>query len=194
MNPILQDPGFLDALRIQMVKFATLQLSDEHLAEDAVQESLIGALKNVNAFKGRSALKTWVFAILKNKISDLLRQRQRLVTTSSLVFHDDEMEDLTELFDRKGFWQDEHRPASWGDPHEALRETRFWRIFETCLEGLPPNQARVFMMREFIELDSKEICAAAGITLSNLNVMLHRARLRLAECLRSRWMDSGERT
>lgn len=42
---ILTDTAFLNDLRRQMVKFATLQLSNSHLAEDAVQEALIGALK-----------------------------------------------------------------------------------------------------------------------------------------------------
>ena len=67
---LLADTQFLESLRRQMLKFATLQLSDAHLAEDAVQEALIGALKNAGSFGGRAALKTWVFAILKNKIAD----------------------------------------------------------------------------------------------------------------------------
>ena len=67
---ILLDSKFVEALSVQMLKFATLQLSDPHLAEDAVQEALVGAMKNVSSFGGRSALKTWVFAILKNKIAD----------------------------------------------------------------------------------------------------------------------------
>lgn len=79
---ILTDTAFLNDLRRQMVKFATLQLSNSHLAEDAVQEALIGALKNAKSFAGRAALKTWVFAILKNKIADVLRQKQRMVEAS----------------------------------------------------------------------------------------------------------------
>ena len=68
-EPNLTDPVFLTELRQQMNKFATLQLQDKSLAEDAVQEALLAALKNTNAFNRRAALKTWVFAILKNKIS-----------------------------------------------------------------------------------------------------------------------------
>ena len=69
----LFDNAFLEQIRRQMLKFATLQLSDSHLAEDVVQEALVGALKNARSFGGRSALKSWVFAILKNKIADALR-------------------------------------------------------------------------------------------------------------------------
>jgi RNA polymerase sigma-70 factor (TIGR02943 family) len=189
----LSDTEFLEDLRRQMHKFATLQLSDSHLAEDAVQEALMGALKNANSFTGRAALKTWVFAILKNKIADILRQRQRLVDASSLMRENEEGEDFAELFDQRGFWQEDERPATWGNPQESLRQRQFWTVFEICLEALPGKQARVFMMREFIELESHEICATVGISTSNLNVMLHRARLRLRECLENRWFIEGER-
>lgn len=46
----LTDTAFLESLRRQMLKFATLQLSDASLAEDAVQEALIGVLKNAKSF------------------------------------------------------------------------------------------------------------------------------------------------
>lgn len=190
---VLTDTAFLNDLRRQMLKFATLQLSDSHLAEDAVQEALIGALKNAKSFAGRAALKTWVFAILKNKIADVLRQKQRLVDASSLLREDEEKEDFSELFDQKGFWQKDERPASWGNPQDSLHQNQFWKVFEICLEGLPGHQARVFMMKEFVELDSQEICATVGISTSNLNVMLHRSRLRLRECLENNWFIKGER-
>ena len=189
---LLSDTEFLESLRRQMHKFATLQLSDSHLAEDAVQEALIGALKNAKSFAGRAALKTWVFAILKNKIADTLRQKQRLAEASSLMHDDEEDEDFSELFDKKGFWQADERPAVWGNPEASMQEGDFWRVFEACLENLPGHQARVFMMREFIELDSDEICSTVGITVSNLNVMLHRSRIRLRECLENQWFMKGE--
>lgn len=189
---LLSDPGFLEDLRRQMLKFATLQLGDSHHAEDAVQEAMIGALKNARSFGGKAALKTWVFAILKHKIADVLRQKQRLMEASSLLHEAEADEDFSGLFDPTGHWQVDERPATWANPEAALQEAHFWGVFETCLEHLPGQQARVFMMREFIELDTREICAAADITVSNLNVLLHRARLRLRECLENRWFVQGE--
>lgn len=190
---ILTDTAFLNDLRRQMVRFATLQLSNSHAAEDAVQEALVGALKNAKSFAGRAALKTWVFAILKNKIADSLRQKQRMVDASSLLREDEEGEDFSELFDQKGMWQADEKPAAWGNPHDSLHQNQFWKVFEICLEGLPGKQARVFMMKEFIELDANEICNTVGITTTNLNVMLHRSRLRLRECLENNWFLKGER-
>lgn len=189
---ILSDDEFLEDIRQQMLRFATLQLGDSHQAEDAVQEALIGALKNASSFGGRAALKTWIFAILKNKIADTLRQKQRLVYAGSLLREEDEDEDFAGLFDRKGHWQQDERPIAWGNPEATLREGQFWRVFEACLENLPPKQARVFMMREFVELDADEICATLVLSTSNLHVMLHRARLRLRECIENKWYLQGE--
>lgn len=184
---VLADPQALQSLRAQMLRFATLQLGDEQLAEDAVQEALIGALKNAAAFRGQAALKTWVFAILKNKIADTLRQKKRLGEASALMQESDGEENLDELFNARGMWEPDERPAAWGNPQESLHQAQFWKVFETCLTGLPGHQARVFMMREYIGLESDEICSTVGISTSNLNVLMHRARLRLRECLENHW-------
>ncbi|MDT8399862.1 MAG: RNA polymerase factor sigma-70 [Pseudomonadales bacterium] len=188
---VIADTAYTSSLREQMLKFATLQLTDPHLAEDAVQDALISAMNNVSEFAGRAAFKTWVFAILKNKIVDILRQRQRLVYASNLLREDEDEQAVSELFDRNGFWQPDDRPLAWSDPHQAFENAEFWQVFETCLENLPPKQAQVFMMREFVQLDSEEICASAGLTLSNLHVLLHRARLRLRDCLEMHWFKAG---
>lgn len=187
------DPVELSALRGKMLKFASLQLGDPQLAEDAVQEALLGAFKNTAAYAGKASLKTWVFAILKNKITDILRlrQRQRLVSIHQPTGDSDEEADLSELFNGRGMWESDERPATWGNPTETLHDKQFWTVFELCLERLPGQQAKVFMMREYVGLDAREVCSEVGITSTNLNVMLHRARLRLRECLEDRWFVRG---
>lgn len=187
----LADPAFLEQLRLQMFKFAVLQLDNEAQAEDAVQEALMGALKNVSSFERKAALKTWVFAILKHKITDLLRYRQRWVDVEK-PRDSGEDDTLPSVFDTRGFWHQEDRPNRWAQPVEAIDDADFWRVFEACLEHLPPAQGRVFMMREFIELDSEEICQSAEISTTNLHVLLHRARLRLRQCLGVHWFDGEE--
>jgi len=188
----LSDDAFLLELRRQMTRFATLQLGDAQGAEDAVQEALIGALKNAASFGARAAFKTWVFAILRNKIADALRSRQRAPLALAVEDEDDQRE-LAALFDERGHWRASEAPTTWADPEGALRATEFWAVFEACLNHLPAKQARAFMMREFVELDADEICASMGVSTSNLHVLLHRARLRLRECLENRWFSAEER-
>ncbi len=186
----------LSALRGKMLKFASMQLGDPQLAEDAVQEALAGAFKNSAVYSGKASVKTWVFAILRNKIIDILRQRsrQRLVSIHPMTDEAEEDVELFEYFDGRGMWEDYDQPAAWGNPTEALQDKQFWKVFDLCLEGLPGQQARVFMMREYVGLDAHEVCTEVGITSNNLNVMLHRARMRLRKCLENRWFAHGGAT
>lgn len=191
LETTLFNAAFIAQLRQQMQKFAVLQLNDQHSAEDAVQEALAGAVKNVDAFRGQSALKTWVFAILKNKIADVLRQKQRQREAGQLLASSEELEDFSELFNDSGRWNVDDRPRDWGRPEEAFEQDEFWHVFDICLNKLPANQGRVFMAREFIGLSTEEICTENQLSVSNLHVLLHRARLRLRECLEHSWFDRG---
>lgn len=184
----LHNPVFLQDLRQQMIKFAFLQLSSLPQAEDVVQEALTSAFQNLDSFKGRAAFKTWVFAILKNKIIDVVRQKSRLVAMSEL-FKDEESElSVDELFDASGHWHKYEAPHAWQSPEEMIEQSDFWIVFEACLDHLPAKYAQVFMMREVIELSSNEICNKLEISISNFNVLMYRSRTRLRECLENKWL------
>jgi RNA polymerase sigma-70 factor (ECF subfamily) len=179
----------LQSLRTDMLRFAWLQLRHDDTAEDLVQEAIEAALRKSASFAGQSSLKTWVFAILRNRIIDHLRQSRRTVTLSSLVDDDDEdwEQRLETLFNERGGWRDGPRPVAWPDPEQSMQTRQFWAVFEACLDHLPPNTGRVFMMREFLGFESDEICSQLGITTSNCHVMLHRARLKLRGCMDGGW-------
>ena len=185
----------LIALRADMLRFAHLQLRNAESAEDLVQESIEAALRHSSTFAGRSTLKTWVFAILRNRIIDHLRTAKRTVPMSSLV-EDGEgwQERLEVLFNEKGGWRDGPRPVAWPDPEESMQTRQFWRVFEACLDHLSPNTGQVFMMREFLGFESDEICSQLAISTSNCHVILHRARLKLRGCMESGWGRPGSDT
>jgi len=186
------DSGFLTEVRRDMLRFARLQLRDDALAEDVVQEAIAGALAGGREFAGRSALKTWVFAILRNKIVDAIRERGRSINVSALSAEEEEMDEtLDGLFRPDAHWQAEAQPMAWGDPEAALDQEQFWAVFEACLKHLPANTARVFMMREFLEFDTDEVCAELSISISNCHVILHRARNGLRRCLEQNWFAEG---
>ena len=187
------DDNFLSEIRHDMIKFATLQLRDDALAEDVVQDALMGAMANAKGFSGRSALKTWVFAILRNKIIDQIRVKGRTTNVCALSSDEASLDEAFEsLFKSNAHWTPQSRPKNWGDPEESLRQQRFWDVFDACLKPLPENTARVFMMREFLEFETAEVCLELAITTSNCNVILHRARNGLRRCLESKWFAAGE--
>jgi len=172
-------------LRDYLLKFARLQLRNEAWAEDAVSEVILAALAKPQAFENRSQLKTWLVGILKHKVIDALRQHGREVSQS------DSNEDSNEdPLDYLGFKADGHftePPADWGNPEQQTSSRQFFEVLEICTNQLPAVQGRLFLMREWLELSSEEICKELGLTSTNLYVQLHRARLRLRECLELNW-------
>ena len=176
----------IETLRPQLLRFARTQLRNDAWAEDAVSESLVAALERPAAFGGQSQLKSWLIGILKHKLIDQLRRNTREAALSN----SDDDEDVDDaLFLPDGHWRE--APQDWGDPDAACSRQQFFDILQACCDHLPPVQARVFMMREWLELDADEICKELAITSSNLWVLLHRARLRLRDCLQARWFDGA---
>lgn len=181
----------ISGFRPQLLKFARLQLQDDAAAEDAVQEAIEAALKGIERFAGRSALKTWLFTIVRHKVIDFLRERGRTVQVSSLERDEADMDEAFDtLFRENEHWSPVSRPRPWGNPEEALEQQQFWQVFEICLEVLPARTARVFMMREFLGLETDEICTTLALSISNCNVILHRARAGLRQCLSEGWFGA----
>jgi RNA polymerase sigma-70 factor (ECF subfamily) len=181
-------PGFAQQvadLRDYLLKFARLQLRNETWAEDVVSEVMLAALSKPQAFGNRSQLKTWLVGILKHKVIDALRLRGREVCQAD--GKDDENEDP---LDYLGFKADGHYsepPAEWGNPETQASSRQFFEVLEACAQQLPATQGRLFLMREWLELSSEDICKELQLTPTNLYVQLHRARLRLRACLELNW-------
>jgi RNA polymerase sigma-70 factor (TIGR02943 family) len=175
----------LVALRDYLMRFARLQLRNDAWAEDAVSETLLAALAKPQAFEARSQLKTWLVGILKHKIIDSMRQRRREVTLDN--GSDDESVDPLEHIAFKTDGHFAESPADWGNPEQDLKSRQFMTILNACTEKLPPVQGRLFLMREWMEMSCEEICKELALTPTNLYVQLHRARLRLRECLELNW-------
>lgn len=181
----------LDTHRRYLLRVAQLQLRDRDLAEDVVQETLVAALSARAAFSGRSSVRTWLTGILRHKIVDAIRRRQRQPIIVASFDDETDLAEFDPMFRDNGAW--EAPPADWGDPENALSRQEFMDVVELCLEKLPPNTARVFVMREVMELESDEICKELTITANNLWVILYRARMALRHCLEQNWFASAPR-
>ncbi|MSU58371.1 MAG: hypothetical protein EXS35_09350 [Pedosphaera sp.] len=87
----LSDPErWVDEHGDYLFKYALMRLRDPARAEDAVQETFLAALKGGKSFQGRSAEKSWLVGILKNKICDHYRKASRETSFTDLEFHADE--------------------------------------------------------------------------------------------------------
>ena len=179
--PTLADfEAWVDAHAPALVSYARRTMRDQRLAEDAVQETFLAAWRGRAPFEGRSAVRTWLFGILRRKIVDAIRKESRRET------HEDRDQTIDDLFDDEDHYRAAILPWS-GSPDRDYERREFWQSFKACLERLPERLARTFSLREVEGLESAEICRILGISNSNYWVMLHRARMQLRDCLQDRW-------
>ncbi|MDB6066420.1 MAG: hypothetical protein JWR26_2628 [Pedosphaera sp.] len=172
-----------------LFKFAMIRLRDPSRAEDMVQETFLAALKGSSRFAGRSAERSWLVGILKNKIIDHFRKAGRETSFTDLSFYADEESDrFIQVGAFKGGWIHELGPVEWSpNPGAGMDAKVFFKAFHDCADKLPRNVSRVFILREIDGLETKEICSSLEISESNLWVMLHRARMALRRCLETNW-------
>ncbi|OOG37132.1 sigma-70 family RNA polymerase sigma factor [Polaromonas sp. A23] len=171
--------------RVYLMRFARLQLRSDAWAEDAVSETMLAALSKPQSFGNRSQLKTWLVGILKHKVIDQIRSNAR-----EMAAPDHGADEEADELDKLAFKADGHfanPPGNWGDPQQTLQQSQFFQVLDACVERLPPALGRLFLMREWLELSCEEVCKELSLTPTNLYVQLHRARLRLRECLSIHW-------
>lgn len=156
--------GDLVAQRGYLVRFARRRLHDAALAEDAVHDVFEAVLSGRASFGGRAALRSWLTAVLKHKIVDLVR-RARL---HEPLDGDDDTSDAAAVAS----------PAP-GPDELAEQRQRLARALAR-IESLPPNLRDAMRLRVLEDQPSDAVCAALGITEDNLFVRMHRARRQLA--------------
>lgn len=184
------DPAdWVDVHGDAMYRFALLRVRDPDTAEEIVQEALLAALRGRREFSERSSERTWLIGILKHKVIDHFRRSGREVQVGELEEPDPVVETV---FTKRGLWSG--GPRRWSsDPAKGLEADEFWVVFRSCVGHLPPSMADAFCLRELESMNGKEICQVLDISPSNLWALLHRARIRLRQCLENNWFDRKER-
>ncbi len=182
----MSDPEqWVDLYGNYMYRYALSRVSDTETAQDLVQEALVAAIKAFERFQGRSSIKTWLIAILKRKIVDHYRRKSNRQTTDDI---ETIANNVDQLFDDTGHWK--VKPNEWTvNPGSAYEQQEFMEVLYQCLSNLPPRLSEIFMLREFEELSTSDICRQLSITESNSWVMLYRARMQLRGCLETNWLD-----
>jgi len=194
MNEVQKEQGsraidpelWVDRYGDYLFAFTLSRLVDRTTAEDLVQETFVSALHTVKNFKGHSSEKTWLTSILKHKILDHFRKKQREKSPHDLGVPQDNVQ---QFFDEKGHWKE--GPSKWDtNPKKLLEQKEFLRILHTCLEELSSRVAKTFVLREIEGLNTDEICKVLNISATNCWVILYRARMLLRRCLELNWFNA----
>ncbi|PAA20465.1 RNA polymerase sigma factor [Pseudomonas fragi] len=146
-------------------------------ADEIVQDAWLSVVRNLSGFEGRSSLKTWLLTITANAAKQRYKQNRREVLLDDLPSPHGTVDD--ERFSSDGHWL--LAPYSWhqDSPDALLSEDELRKCLEQTLLSLPQLQSSVLVLRERQGLELEEICNILEISLSNVRVLIHRARLKV---------------
>lgn len=184
-TPPLDPEEWVDAYGDLFYRYAYSRLRDVGSAEEVVQEAFLSGIRHLNSFSGTGSQRAWLMTILRRKVIDFVRKRNRQLEESWAG----ETDPTTLLFDENGRWKPGLLPSF--EPGARLESSELWAVVKECLKAIPAGQADVFVLSVVEEMDSDEICKVLEISPSNLWVRLHRARLGLAKCVGAKWLTES---
>jgi RNA polymerase sigma-70 factor (TIGR02943 family) len=186
-DTIITDPRrWVSIYADYLYAFARKRIDDEELVKDLVQETFLAALQKINNFEGKSSERTWLTAILKNKIIDVYRKKSSGLTAVSIADAEREQKDF---FEEDGHWNKQYRPVAFGiEEQQSLENKEFNLVLKKCMEKLPALWMAVFTMKHIDEEASDVICAELKVSPSNFWVIIHRAKLNLRACMQKNWI------
>ncbi|GGU80417.1 DNA-directed RNA polymerase sigma-70 factor [Pseudomonas laurentiana] len=146
-------------------------------ADEAVQDAWLAVVRSLPGFQRRSSLKTWLLTITANAAKNRYKQNRREVLLDDLPSPHGSIGD--DRFAADGHWR--VAPFAWHEdtPEALLSEDELRQCLEHTLLSLPQFQSSVLILRERQGLELEEICNLLEISLSNVRVLLHRARLKV---------------
>jgi RNA polymerase sigma-70 factor (ECF subfamily) len=157
-----------------MTRVARSHVSTDASADEVVQDAWVGVLRGIEAFEGRSSLRTWTFRILTNIAKSRGVRERRSVPVSSLA----------PTVDRDRFRgpDDEHPggwkifPVIWPSPEASAVDAEATATVREQIAGLPEHQRLVITLRDVHGFTSEEVCELLELSSNNQRVLLHRAR------------------
>jgi len=154
-------------------------------AEDAVQETMVRAWRNIESFEGRSSLRSWLYRIATNVCLDMLRGRKRRAVAMDMG--PASPADIPSLPDTlpANHWVEpitDERVLPEGDPAAVVEARESIRLaFVAALQHLPAKQRAVLILREVLRWQATEVAELLDTTVASVNSALQRARATLGE-------------
>jgi RNA polymerase sigma-70 factor, ECF subfamily len=173
----------LEQYRTELTGYAYRMLGSSFDAEDAVQETLVRAWRNLDRFEGRASLRSWLYRIATNVCMDMLNSRQRRARPMDLgPAREPVVENLNTL--PEVTWiepvPDGLAVPMDGDPAEVLQARETIRLaFVAALQHLPPRQRAVLILCEVLRWKAAEVAELLETSVASVNSALQRARATL---------------
>ena len=154
--------------REYLVRYARRQLRDSTQAEDVVHDVVEAVMSGNARVSGRCALRSWLTAVLKNKVVDLIRASARCDTTLDAASESNDDNSVHTYLECQ-----QPRPDEVAEQRERLRHTL------DRISTLPRTLQDIVQLRLLGDASSEEVCNRLQISPNCLFVGLHRARKQL---------------
>ncbi len=156
---------------VYFAAFSVLQNQDD--AEDAAQETVLKALKNLHTFRAEAKFSTWLVSIALNEARGRLRHARLIEFDSIDAEPNEELGDFTPAV-----------ISDWREvPLEALERKELRELLRNALQGLPEMYREVLVLRDVQEFSIAEAAATLGVNEGVVKTRLLRARLMMQKQL-----------
>jgi RNA polymerase sigma-70 factor (ECF subfamily) len=170
----------LEEHRRELNAYCYRMLGSSFEAEDAVQDTMVRAWKNLERFEGRAALRTWLYRIATNVCLDMISGRERRARPMDLgPAREPVLGNLATL--PEVTWiepvPDDSVMPDGGDPADvALARESIKLAFIAALQHLPAQQRAVLILREVLRWQATEVAELLDTSVAAVNSSLQRAR------------------
>ena len=170
----------VDRHTASMLSVARGYVPNAAIAEEVVQETWIALLKGIDAFEGRSSLRTWLFAVMINiaKRRGVRERRDADVAIAAFTGGTVDPARFRAAGQQwSGHWRETEEPSPFPEtPEGSALGAELVAVTRRALEDLPERQRVVVTMRDMLGFDSAEVCHLLDISVANQRVLLHRGR------------------
>ncbi|HEY2542661.1 MAG TPA: sigma-70 family RNA polymerase sigma factor [Gaiellaceae bacterium] len=176
-SPAAATPAFaeLEQHRSELTAYCYRMLGSPFDAEDAVQDTLVRAWRNIERFEGRSALKSWLYKIATNVCLDMLDAGKRRARPMDLGPAGEPLFENLNVPTEVTWIEPMPDPADAAVAHETIR-----LAFVAALQHLPPRQRAVLILCEVLKWQATEAADLLDTSVASVNSALQRARATLS--------------
>jgi len=155
----------------KLMRLAMGFVHDFHQAEDIVQEVFIKLWQNIEHWQeGKAKLSTWLYKVTVNQAINQLRNKKKtsnLIDIGEFVREDEQGNIEVQLLDNSA------------DSQKIIENKELAKILRLAINSLPRKQRIAFVLSKYQNMSSREIAEVMDITVSNVDVIIYRAKKNL---------------